>query len=81
MAKGVESARLPLWKTTTAALRAWLAVRGEVPASEVFVNARGQPLSRWGVAHVLKCHGIIARGTCASLAGKRLSPHVLRHYV
>ena len=70
---------MPLWKTTTAALRAWLAVRGAVPSTEVFVNARGQPLSRWGVAHVLNVHGAVARATCASLAGKRLSPHVLRH--
>jgi site-specific recombinase XerD len=77
--KGRRERALPLWKTTARALRAWLAVRGQVPALEVFVNARGQPFSRWGVAHVLKCHGITARGTCASLARKRLSPHVLRH--
>ena len=44
---------LPLWwKTTAAALRAWLAVRGRVAASEVFVNARGEPLSRWGFAQL-----------------------------
>jgi site-specific recombinase XerD len=77
--KGRRERALPLWKTTTAALRAWLAVRGDVPAVEVFVNARGQPFSRWGVAHVLTGHGTRARGTCASMASKRLSPHVLRH--
>jgi integrase/recombinase XerD len=79
--RGRRERALPLWKTTARALRAWLAVRGQVPASEVFVNARGQPFSRWGVAHVLTCHGITARATCASLARKRLSPHVLRHYL
>jgi integrase/recombinase XerD len=77
--KGRRERALPLWKTTATALRAWLAVRGQVPASEVFVNARGQPFSRWGVAHILKCHKITARRTCASRARKRLSPHVLRH--
>lgn len=77
--KGRRERVLPLWKSTAAALRAWLAVRGQLPASEVFVNARGQPFSRWGVAHVLTCHGRTARSTCASLARKRLSPHVLRH--
>jgi site-specific recombinase XerD len=77
--KGRRERALPLWTTTATALRAWLAVRGSVPTVEVFVNARGQPLSRWGVAHVLKGHGRTARGTCASLARKRLSPHVLRH--
>ena len=77
--KGRRERALPLWKTTATALRAWLAVRGHVPAPEVFVNARGQPLSRWGVAYVLKRHGTTARRTCASLVRKRLSPHVLRH--
>jgi site-specific recombinase XerD len=77
--KGRRERALPLWKTTATALRAWLAVRGPVPAQEVFVNARGQPLSRWGVAYVLKRHGTTARRTSASLAHKRLSPHVLRH--
>ena len=77
--KGRRERALPLWKSTATALRAWLAVRGQVPAVEVFVNARGQPLSRWGVAHVLRCHGTTAGTTCASLARKRLSPHVLRH--
>src|SRR5206468_10260260 len=64
--KGRRERALPLWKTTTTALRAWLAVRGDVPASEVFVNARGQPLSRWVVATVLNCHGTIALGTSMS---------------
>jgi site-specific recombinase XerC len=43
---------LPLWKTTAAALRAWLAVRERIAASEVFVNARGEPLSGWGFAYL-----------------------------
>src|SRR5262249_14485333 len=77
--KGRRERALPLWKSTATALRAWLAIRGTAPAPEVFVNARGQPFSRWGVAHVLRCHGRTARQTCASLADKRLSPHVLRH--
>jgi site-specific recombinase XerD len=77
--KGRRERALPLWKSTATALRAWLAIRGTAPAPEVFVNARGQPFTRWGVAHVLRCHGRTARHACASLADKRLSPHVLRH--
>jgi site-specific recombinase XerD len=77
--KGRRERALPLWKSTATALRAWLAIRGPAPTPEVFVNARGQPFSRWGIAHVLRGHGRTARRTCASLARKRLSPHVLRH--
>lgn len=77
--KGRRERALPLWKSTAAALRAWLAIRGPMPTPEVFVNARGQPFSRWGIAHVLRGHGRTARRTSASLARKRLSPHVLRH--
>jgi len=70
---------LPLWKETAAALRAWLAVRGEPPVPEVFVNARGRQLSRWGVAHILEKHVKAAGEQCPALLAKRVSPHVLRH--
>jgi integrase/recombinase XerD len=77
--KGRRQRALPLWKTTATALRAWLAVRGQVPTPEVFVNDRGKPLSRWGFAYVLKRHGETAARLCPELLKKRISPHVLRH--
>lgn len=77
--KGRRERALPLWKTTAAGLRAWLAVRGEVASPELFVNARGEPLSRWGVAYVLKHHAAAASRKCSAISRKRLSPHVLRH--
>jgi integrase/recombinase XerD len=49
LGKGRRERALPLWKPAAAALRAWLAVRGALSTPEVFVNARGDPLSRWGV--------------------------------
>jgi len=77
--KGRRERALPLWKTTATALRAWLAVRGTVAAPEVFVNARGEPMSRWGFAYVLRRHAQTAGQKCPSLLKKQLSPHVLRH--
>jgi integrase/recombinase XerD len=68
-----------LWKTTAAALRAWLAIRGQVAAPEVFVSARGEPLSRWGFAYLLKQHAATAARARPGLNKKRISPHVLRH--
>ena len=77
--KGRRERALPLWKTTAAALRAWLAIRGSVASPELFVNARGQPFSRWGVAYVLRRHTETADRKCLTLHGKQVSPHVLRH--
>ena len=77
--KGRRERALPLWKTTATVLRAWLALRGVVPTSEVFLNARGEPFSRWGVAYVLKRHAKTATKKCTSLVGKQLSPHVPGH--
>jgi len=79
LGKGRRERALPLWKPTASALRAWLAVRGEVATPEVFVNARGEPFSRWGVAYVLRSHADTASRVCPSLRGKQISPHVLRH--
>jgi len=78
--KGRRERAMPLWKVTATALRAWLAIRGTTTASEVFVNARGEPMTRWGFAYVLKRHVETAARACPSLAEKQVSPHVLRHY-
>lgn len=77
--KGRKERALPLWKETAAALRAWLTVRGELQVPEIFVNARGQEMSRWGFAYVLDKYVRLVRQRCPSLAPKRVSPHVLRH--
>jgi len=77
--KGRRERCLPLWKTTTAALRAWLAVRGTVPVPELFVSARGESLTRSGFAYILRKHVRAAKQHCPSLGAKRVHPHVLRH--
>ncbi|MFZ1991657.1 MAG: tyrosine-type recombinase/integrase [Alphaproteobacteria bacterium] len=77
--KGRRERSLPHWKTTTTALRAWIAIRGPITAPELFANARGEPMSRWGFAYVLQQHAETASKKCPSLSKKQLSPHVLRH--
>jgi len=77
--KGRKERCLPLWKETTADLRAWLAVRGPVCCAELFVNAEGVPMTRSGFEYILdKYAGIAAKG-CSSLRGRAVSPHQLRH--
>jgi site-specific recombinase XerD len=77
--KGRRERCLPLWKQTATDLRAWLAVRGEALAPELFLNARGQPMTRSGFEYVMRKHVRTACEHCPSLNGKRVSPHVLRH--
>jgi integrase/recombinase XerD len=77
--KGRRERVMPLWKTTATALRAWLSVRGTPAVPEVFVTRRGQAISRWGFAYLLKQHAKAAGQRCPGLLNKRVSPHVLRH--
>lgn len=77
--KGRKQRCLPLWKETTTALRAWLAVRGTALTPELFLNARGEPMTRSGFEYILRKHAHAAATRCPSLSTKRISPHVLRH--
>jgi len=79
MDKGRKERCLPLWKQTAADLRSWLAVRGEVPTPELFINARGEPMTRKGFTYLLDKYAQLAMENCLSLKGKNISPHVLRH--
>jgi len=53
--------------------------QGGNPEDPVFTNARGNTLSRDGVAYILKKYVKLAEQTCPSLRTKRISPHALRH--
>lgn len=77
--KGRKERCLPLWKETASALRAWLAVRGEILIPELFANARGEPMTRSGFEYILRKHVHTAQTRSPSLSSKRVSPHVLRH--
>ncbi len=79
LGKGRRERRLPPWKQTAMDLRAWLAVRGQSPALELFVNARDQPMTRSGFEYVPKKYVQKAAERCSSLEKKRISPHSLRH--
>lgn len=79
LGKGRRERVLPLWKSTSKAVRAWLAIRGDASCPELFLNARGGPLTRDGFAHILAKHVALAAKTVPSLARKHVSPHVLRH--
>ncbi|MGD0838802.1 MAG: tyrosine-type recombinase/integrase [Polyangia bacterium] len=72
--KGNKLRRCPLWDATVDEV-GWL-VHDRRPEEHVFINRLGQPLTRFGVhAMVERCAARIA----PSLAGKRVSPHTIRH--
>jgi len=77
--KGRKERVVPLWKTTAAQLRAWLPHIDPSPAAPVFPNRAGARLSRSGVEHRLGVALATASKSCPSLAGRRISPHTLRH--
>lgn len=77
--KGRKERVVPLWKSTAAELRRWLAQidhRADAPA---FPNRTGKVLSRSGVEQRLRLAVAAATKHCPSLAGRRISPHTLRH--
>jgi len=77
--KGRKERILTLWKSVADTVRAWLAVRGEAPVPELFLNARGREMTRAGFEYLLHKHATAARTQCPALRGTRISPHVLRH--
>jgi len=78
--KGRRERVLPLWKETAKAIRAWTAIRSSTSASaELFLNARGDQMTRSGFEYILTKHVKVAAIACPSIASKRVSPHVLRH--
>jgi site-specific recombinase XerD len=79
MGKGRRERVLPLWKETTTALKAWLAVRPPDGEPELFLNAAGRAMTRSGFAYLLAQHVAAAARRQPSLAAKRVTPHVLRH--
>lgn len=77
--KGRRERLLPLWRGTAAALRAWLSLRGPADCDEIFLSARGEPLTRAGFAYILAKHVAAGCRKHPALARKHVSPHVLRH--
>jgi site-specific recombinase XerD len=79
--KGRKERYCPLWPQTAAVLKAFCEQRNLNLRSEarVFLNHRGQPLTRFGIRHILtRCLGS-ACGTAPNLRKKRLHPHSVRH--
>ena len=54
---------------------------GRSPAEHVFLNRRGEPITRFGIHTLVERYARKARVRMPSMAKKRVSPHTIRHYV
>lgn len=75
--KGNKLRRCPLWENTVQQLRPLIGSRDS--QEHVFLNRRGQPLTRFGIHALVERSAAIAVATRPSIASKRVSPHTIRH--
>lgn len=81
LGKRAKERLVPLWSETVTLLRSLLNQRGIISKADalVFVNHRGEGLSRYGVRYLLTKYVKIASKNCPSLMGKSIHPHSIRH--
>jgi integrase/recombinase XerD len=77
--KGRKQRSTPLRRDTVKTIEAWLKERAGSDDDPIFPTIRGVQLSRDAVEHIVRKYTLAASKACASLIGKRVSPHVLRH--
>lgn len=77
--KGRKNRSVPLWRQTVKLLRAWLRQLHGAPNSSLLPNARGNPMTRSGVAQRLRL--AVNRAACKHppLRSMQISPHTIRH--
>jgi site-specific recombinase XerD len=79
LGKGNKTRLCPLWSSTAGVLKTLVATRsGHEP---VFLNRRREAVTRFGVYDLVKRHAARAAKRVPSIAAKRVSPHVIRHYL
>jgi site-specific recombinase XerD len=79
LGKGRKQRITPLTQTTIAVLRTWLKERAGEQHDPLFPTSTGRRLSRDALERRLAKHTTNAAGSCPSLGGKKVTPHVLRH--
>lgn len=81
--KGNRVRLCPLWPATVRCLRAHLDQQARIQANpdntRLFRNRNGEPLTRFGVRYLLRKYVAASATRAATLRGKRLHPHCMRH--
>ncbi len=83
--KGNKVRICPIWPRIARLLRDLIQNQrdgADDPADRhVFLNVHGVPMTRFGVRYLLQQHIAAGASTAPTLAGKRIHPHSLRHYL
>lgn len=81
LGKGQKYRSCPLWPETVEALQGYLKQRTakDPAAPQLFLNANGSPLTRFGVRHIIGKYAVAAKSQCPSIAAKAVNPHTIRH--
>ncbi len=71
----------PIWLETVNALKTYLENRSVrfTEKAPLFVNAKGQRLSRFGLRYIIGRRVAEAAKTCPSLLTRKITPHTFRH--
>lgn len=79
--KGRKQRIVPLHEETIEALQHYLKLRtaAGIESAALFVNAQGERITRFGISHIVSKYATMAEGGCASMAGKKVTPHTFRH--
>ena len=79
--KGRKERICPLWLQTADVLRGLLGESGleQHSAERLFRNARGEPLTRFGVRYLLRKYARLGHSRAPGLARRRVHPHTFRH--
>ena len=77
--KGRKQRSVPLWRQTVRLLRQWLKEIGHSSEKPLVPNARGDAMTRAGVAQRLRRAVEVAAQRNPTLHNRRISPHTIRH--
>jgi integrase/recombinase XerD len=77
--KGRKERLVPLWRTTAQQIRRWLPQVNSEKEKPLFPSRFGTALTRSAITERLQRAVRSASVTCPQLAGRRISPHTLRH--
>ncbi len=79
LGKGRKMRCTPLQPDVAEVVKRWMAEQGGGAEDPVFPSSRGGSLSADALQRLVRRHAATAGETCPTLAGKRVTPHTLRH--